>query len=142
LDIRRFTGVNELFDVSSVTSNNDACVITGDFRGRTYGPFDRTLDVVRDALSGVKTCVFGALGNHDTAHIVPGLEAIGIRMLLNENEALYRDGAKLWIAGVDDPDHYRTDDLESALARIPNGEPTVLLAHSTDGASRRRPQPV
>jgi uncharacterized protein len=111
----------------------DACVITGDFRGRSYGPFDRTLNVVRDALSGIKTCVFGVLGNHDTAHIVPDLEAIGIRMLLNENEALHRDGARLWIAGVDDPDHYRTDDLERALAGIPGGEPTVLLAHSTDG---------
>jgi uncharacterized protein len=111
----------------------DACVITGDFRGRTYGSFDRTLDVVRDALSGVKTCVFGVLGNHDTAHIVPGLEAIGIRMLLNENDALHRDGARLWIAGVDDPDFYRTDDLKKALAGIPRGEPTVLLAHSTDG---------
>jgi uncharacterized protein len=111
----------------------DACVITGDFRGRTYGPFDRTLDVVRDALAQVKTCVFGVLGNHDTAHIVPGLEAIGIRMLLNENEALCRNGARLWFAGVDDPDHYRTDDLERARAGIPRGEPTVLLAHSTDG---------
>jgi hypothetical protein len=30
----------------------DACVITGDFRGRTYGPLDRTLDVVRDAVRG------------------------------------------------------------------------------------------
>jgi predicted MPP superfamily phosphohydrolase len=111
----------------------DACVITGDFRGRTYGPFDRTLDVVRDALSRVKACVFGVLGNHDTAHIVPGLEAMGIRMLLNENEPMHRNGTRLWVAGVDDPDHYRTDDLKRALARIPRGEPTVLLAHSTDG---------
>jgi uncharacterized protein len=111
----------------------DACVITGDFRGRTYGPFDRTLNVVRDALSGVKTCIFGVLGNHDTAHIVPGLEAMGIRMLLNENEALYRGEARLWFAGVDDPDHYRTDDLKRELAGVPRGEPIVLLAHSTDG---------
>jgi hypothetical protein len=111
----------------------DACVITGDFRGRTCGPFDRTLDVVRDALAEVKTCVFGVLGNHDTARIVPGLEAMGIRMLLNENEAVHRGGDRLWFAGVDDPDHYRTDDLKRALAGIPKGEPIVLLAHSTDG---------
>jgi hypothetical protein len=42
--------------------------------------------------SRVKACVFGVLGNHDTAHIVPGLEAIGIRMLLNENELMRRGG--------------------------------------------------
>ena len=45
--------------------------------------------------SRVKACVFGVLGNHDTAHIVPGLEATGIRMLLNENEALHRDGGQI-----------------------------------------------
>jgi hypothetical protein len=111
----------------------DACVITGDFRGRTYGPFARTLDVVRDAIVPVTTPMFGVLGNHDTARIVPGLEAMGIRMLMNENEPIERDGSRLWIAGVDDPHHYRTDDLGRALTGIPDGESTILLAHSTDG---------
>jgi hypothetical protein len=45
--------------------------------------------------SRVKACVFGVLGNHDTAHIVPGLEAIGIRMLLKENELMRRGGPRL-----------------------------------------------
>jgi predicted MPP superfamily phosphohydrolase len=111
----------------------DACVITGDFRGRTYGPFARTLDLVRGALTPVTTPIFGVLGNHDTARIVPGLEAIGVRMLLNENEPIERNGSRLWIAGVDDPHHYRTDDLGRALSGIPAKEPTILLAHSTDG---------
>ena len=115
------------------TLSYDACVITGDFRGRTYGPFARTLDLVRDALMPVTTPIFGVLGNHDTARIVPGLEAIGVRMLLNENEPVERNGSRLWIAGVDDPHHYRTDDLGRALSGIPANEPTVLLAHSTDG---------
>jgi uncharacterized protein len=119
----------------------DACVITGDFRGRTYGPIDRTLDIVRDALAGVKTRVFGALGNHDTARIVPGLEAMGIRMLLNENKPVRRGAARLWFAGVDDPDHYRTDDLNRALTGIPRGEPTVLW-RTARTASKRRPPPV
>lgn len=111
----------------------DACVITGDFRGRTYGPFARTLEIVRDVIAPVTTPIFGVLGNHDTARIVPGLEAMGIRMLMNENELVEREGSRLWIAGVDDPHHYRTDDLGRALMGIPDGEPTVLLAHSTDG---------
>ncbi|HET6306958.1 MAG TPA: metallophosphoesterase [Rhodopila sp.] len=111
----------------------DACVITGDFRGRTYGPFARTLEIVRDAIVPVTTPIFGVLGNHDTARIVPGLEALGIRMLMNENEPIERDGSRLWIVGVDDPHHYRTDDLGRAFIGIPDGGSTVLLAHSTDG---------
>jgi hypothetical protein len=111
----------------------DACVITGDFRGRTYGPFARTLEVVRDAIGPITTPILGVLGNHDTARIVPGLEALGIRMLMNENKPIERNGSRMWIAGVDDPHHYRTDDLGRALSGIPDSERTVLLAHSTDG---------
>ena len=111
----------------------DLCVITGDFRGRTYGPVARTLELVREAIAQIPTPIFGVLGNHDTARIVPALEAMGVRMLLNECEPVEHGEARLWIAGVDDPHRYRTDDLARAMSRIPAGEPTILLAHSIEG---------
>ena len=111
----------------------DLCVITGDFRGRTYGPFARTLELVHEVITQIPKPIFGVLGNHDPAGIVPALEAMGVRMLLNECEPVERGGARLWIAGVDDPNRYRTDDLARATSCIPTGEPTVLLAHSTEG---------
>jgi hypothetical protein len=110
----------------------DLCVITGDFRGRTFGPFARTVEIVREVAAAVRVPMLGVLGNHDTARIVPDLEAMGIRMLMNEAVAVDRDGVRLWVAGVDDPHHYRTDDISAAMSKIPVGEPVVLLAHSTE----------
>jgi uncharacterized protein len=110
----------------------DACVITGDFRGRTFGPFNQTVEVIREAVAAIRAPILGVLGNHDTANIVPDLEGMGIRLLMNEAVALERSGARLWIAGVDDPHYYRTDDTSAALSGVPRGEPVVLLAHSTE----------
>ena len=72
----------------------DFCILTGDYRGGTCGPYDRTLAGmarVRDALKGP---IYGVLGDHDTIYIVPGLEAMGIRMLLNESAAIERGGQR------------------------------------------------
>jgi predicted MPP superfamily phosphohydrolase len=110
----------------------DLCVVTGDFRGRTFGPFARTVEIVRDVAVAIRVPMLGVLGNHDTARIVPDLEAIGIRMLMNEAVAVERGGERLWVAGVDDPHYYRTDDISAAVSRVPAGEPVVLLAHSTE----------
>ena len=64
----------------------DICVLTGDFRGRTFGPFDATLDGLARVRERINRPVYGVLGNHDTIRMVPGLEAMNIRMLLNESE--------------------------------------------------------
>jgi uncharacterized protein len=111
----------------------DACVITGDFRGRIFGPFDASLDLVREVVARITKPIYGVLGNHDTARMIPGLEAMGIRMLMNENAFIERGAARIWIAGVDDPHYYRTNNLARAMSGIAPHETTVLLSHSTDG---------
>ena len=73
----------------------DLCVLTGDYRGDTYGRYDTTLEGmgrIREALNGA---VYGVLGNHDTICLVPGLEEMGIKMLLNESETLERGHVRL-----------------------------------------------
>src|ERR1700730_17868728 len=63
----------------------DLCVLTGDYRGKTFGSFDLALAGMArlgEARNALLCCV---LGNHDTIRMVPGLEGMGIRMLLNEN---------------------------------------------------------
>jgi len=62
----------------------DLCVLTGDYRGATFGKFDEALARMRPVLASIKQPVYGVLGNHDTIRMVPDLEAMGIRMLLNE----------------------------------------------------------
>src|SRR3954471_2870998 len=62
----------------------DLCVITGDYRARTFGPFEPTLAGLERLRAHLKGTVYGVLGNHDTIRLVPGMEARGYTLLLNE----------------------------------------------------------
>lgn len=110
----------------------DICVLTGDYRGRTFGPFKACLDGVEDVVSKLRRPVFGVLGNHDTIRMVPRLEAMGVRMLLNEHVTLERGGSMIYLAGVDDPHFYRADNLEKAADGIPEDVYSVLLSHTPE----------
>ena len=67
----------------------DVCVLTGDYRGKTYGPFDAALDGLAEVRSYITGAVYGVLGNHDTIRMVSRMERMGIRMLL-PRRASYR----------------------------------------------------
>jgi predicted MPP superfamily phosphohydrolase len=110
----------------------DVCVLTGDYRGKTFGPFKACLDGVEEVVSKLKGPVLGVLGNHDTIRMVPRLEAMGVRMLLNERVTLGRGGAQIHLAGVDDPHFYRADNLEKAADGIPEDAFSVLLSHTPE----------
>ncbi|MFO7478851.1 MAG: metallophosphoesterase [Methyloceanibacter sp.] len=110
----------------------DLCVLTGDYRGDTFGRYDTTLAgmaPVRAALTGP---VYGVLGNHDTIRLVPGLEAMGIKVLLNESETFDRGGERIHLAGIDDAHFYRVDNIEKASAQIPNDEFSILISHTPE----------
>ena len=106
----------------------DLCVLTGDYRGKTFGPFDAALDGVGRVRSHLRGPICGVLGNHDTIRMVPALEAMGIRMLLNECELIARDDQRIYLAGVDDAHFYRMDNIEKAALEIPEGAFSVLLS--------------
>jgi predicted MPP superfamily phosphohydrolase len=110
----------------------DVCVLTGDYRGLTYGPYDATLVEMSRVCSSIKTPMYGVLGNHDTVRMLPGLEAMGIRMLLNEAEYIERAGQRIHLAGVDDAHFYRSDNFEKAAGGIPANEFSILLSHSPE----------
>jgi predicted MPP superfamily phosphohydrolase len=110
----------------------DVCVLTGDFRGKTFGPFSRAMDGVERVRVHLHSPVYGVLGNHDTIRMVPGLEAIGIRMLLNECVAIERGNARIHLAGIDDAHFFRADNIEKAGDPIPQGEFAALLSHTPE----------
>ena len=110
----------------------DLCVLTGDYRGETFGPFAASLDGVARVRTHLKGPVYGVLGNHDTIRMVPGLEAMGIRMLLNECETIARDEQRIFLAGVDDAHFYRMDNIEKAVMQIPDGAFSILLSHTPE----------
>jgi predicted MPP superfamily phosphohydrolase len=123
----------------------DLIVLTGDFV--TQGPFSARYDppAARNAepcsqiLSRLRSRlgIFAILGNHDyytdpnlVAEILRGR---GFHVLRNQSFALEQDGARLWMAGINDA-VAGADDLGLALQRIPPSEATILLAHEPDFA--------
>jgi predicted MPP superfamily phosphohydrolase len=110
----------------------DICVMTGDFRGQTFGPFEATLDDLATVRNQLQGPVYAVLGNHDTIRMVPEIEAMGIRMLLNECETIVRSGQRIHLAGVDDAHYYRVDDIQRAASTIPHGEVSILLSHTPE----------
>jgi hypothetical protein len=110
----------------------DICVLTGDYRARTYGPFEATLDGMRIIRAQLDGPIYAILGNHDTIRSVPGLEALGIRVLMNESVALERDGAVLYLAGIDDAHYYQVQNLPKAAAQIPQDAASLLLSHTPE----------
>ncbi len=110
----------------------DLCVVTGDFRGPTAGPFEASLAEVERVLAGVDAPVYAVLGNHDSIDMVAPLEAMGVRCLVNEAVTLERAGARIHLAGVDDAHFYRMDNLDRALADVPWEAFTILLSHTPE----------
>ena len=110
----------------------DICVLTGDYRGKTFGPFDPTLQGLARVRLHLKELVYGVLGNHDTIRMVPGMEEMGIRMLLNETETIVRGEQHIHLAGIDDAHYYRADNIEKAASQIPHDEVSILLSHTPE----------
>lgn len=110
----------------------DICVLTGDYRGKTFGPFAATLA----AVSGIRACLhapaYGVLGNHDSIRMVPGLEAMGIRMLVNECETIVHGDQRIYLAGIDDAHYYRTHNIEKAASPIADETFSILLSHTPE----------
>jgi len=110
----------------------DLCVLTGDYRAETWGPYEAALSGVARVRAALNGEVYGVLGNHDTIWMVPGLEQMGIRMLLNESAVIERDGERLYFAGIDDAHFYRMDNLEKAAADIPHDAFSILVSHTPE----------
>jgi hypothetical protein len=110
----------------------DACVLTGDFRFHGFGPYQGVLDALEALRPHLGEQVQAVLGNHDTIRMVPGMEARGFPVLMNEAVLLRRDAATLVLAGIDDAHYFRTHDVRRALAHVPPKSCVVLLSHTPE----------
>jgi hypothetical protein len=110
----------------------DICVWTGDYRGDTFGDFRPCLEALVSLRRKITKDVYAVLGNHDSILMVPDLEAMGVRMLLNETVVLSRNDARIFLAGVDDAHFYRVDNLEKAAMDIPDDAYSILLSHTPE----------
>jgi hypothetical protein len=114
-------------------SEFDLVVLTGDYRTELHGPIRETMERLKVLVSGLRTregCL-GVLGNHDGCHMVAPMEAMGIRMLVNESVTLERGGQRVQVIGTDDVHYYFTDQAVHALEQA-GGLFTIALVHSPE----------
>ena len=116
----------------AATADYDIAVLTGDYRAATYGPYEATLARLAELRPHLKTPVYAVLGNHDSIRMVPGMEAMDIRVLLNESETIRREGQAIHLAGIDDAGFYGVDNIQKAGEDIPHGDFAILLSHTPE----------
>jgi predicted MPP superfamily phosphohydrolase len=115
----------------------DLIVLTGDYvtRRAEYGPgLVKPLSRLRAPLG-----VYATLGNHDhwagAQEIANHLAAAGLSVMRNASRPITRDGATLWLVGLDDV-WFGSGDLREALAGVPPDACKVALVHEPDFADR------
>jgi predicted MPP superfamily phosphohydrolase len=111
----------------------DLCVLTGDYRTELHGPSRETMAALQRLVSGiaVREGFLAVLGNHDDCHMVAPMEAMGIRLLINERVTLQRGSERLQIVGTDDVHYYYTDQALQALESAQEAF-TIALVHSPE----------
>ena len=89
--------------------------------------------------------LWAIMGNHDDGtdplQVTRALQAENIQVLANQSQAIERDGARFWLAGVNDV-LSQTADLAKTLRPVPAGEAVILLAHEPDFADEASRFPV
>ncbi len=118
----------------------DIAVLGGDYAFHydlTEIAVERTRQITETLLS--RGAVYGLLGNHDRYEMGLLLEAWGVRMLVNEEAVLEKDGQTLSLVGIDDCHYYKSDDLAAAVAGL-DGDPfRILLSHSPEIINKALP---
>lgn len=111
---------------------SDACVLTGDFRFRTFGPHGPSMDALERLRPHLGKDVYAVLGNHDSIRMVPRMESLGIRVLMNESVRLMRADDVIYLAGIDDAHYFRTHGYHKAADDIPVDACAILLSHTPE----------
>ncbi len=130
----------------------DAVMLTGDFistdeNGTTF-PLE-AMHTCAEILSALECpTIYGILGNHDAqvnpAAVVEALAERRIPVLRNRAVAIERDGARFWLAGIDDmlAGGPRLDETIPEKIRGIADEPVILLGHEPDPAVGIARQPA
>ncbi len=113
----------------------DLCVVTGDIRDDVRAPVEPVVAAMSrlTAAIGTPDGILAVLGNHDAAAMVEPLEALGLRVLVNETVSLARNGARLHVTGIDDVHRFYTEAARDALVSGPEGF-RIALVHSPEMA--------
>jgi predicted MPP superfamily phosphohydrolase len=134
LHIYGLTGLAVILRTRLQSFDVDLCVLTGDYRCRTYWSCHQVYTQMEHLLAGIQSrCgTVGVLGNHECFDLVAAFESMGLRILINESLTLQRDDQRIWLAGVDDPHYFGCSDVSLALANVPPNAFKLLLVHTPE----------
>ncbi|MEN8097530.1 MAG: metallophosphoesterase [Chloroflexota bacterium] len=111
----------------------DILVVTGDWVSYRAEYAQEPAQIVSTAQTN--SGIYGILGNHDhwtNADTVARLvEEVGIKLLRNQSVKVERNGAAIYLAGIDDI-WEEQHDLHTALRDVPADASVILLAHEPD----------
>lgn len=110
----------------------DLCVLTGDYRFATAGGIEPTLRGLANLRASINGDVYAVLGNHDSVLMLPELEDMGIRVLMNEHVQIKRGAERLCLAGVDDAHFFGVANFEKALTGVAADQFTLMLSHTPE----------
>jgi hypothetical protein len=91
---------------------------------------------------------YAIFGNHDVwageEHVGEALATNGITVLKNSYLPIEQGGARMWLAGLDDPVCGKPDPDQAIPASIRNkaGEPVILMCHAPDYVDELREHPA
>ena len=111
----------------------DLCVLTGDYLMNVGGPHGHVVPDLAALVDAVRSRhgLVAVLGNHDPADMVPSLESLGIRVLIDETITIEDGGEAIHVTGTDDVHYFHTERAGAALRDAPEGF-RIALVHSPE----------
>lgn len=111
----------------------DLVVLAGDYRNHLRGAFQHLREPLKRLTSALepRNGFVAVLGNHDSCEMVPLLEEVGIRVLVNETMSIKREEQAVYLTGLDDVHYYYTKMASEALKSSPSGF-KIVVVHSNE----------
>lgn len=112
----------------------DICIFGGDLRMSSYGDYSASLELFSKIIPRIKSRhgIYAVLGNHDCLEMIPVMEKMGIRVLLNDSAKIEQNGQAIYLLGVDDPHYYNCASMEMASRNVPDDSFKIFLCHSPE----------
>ncbi len=122
----------------------DLAILGGDYRFKIKGSHHWAVNGMKDLVGAIRSAggIYGVLGNHDSWEMIEALEKTGIKMLVNEFTAIKKNGASIYLTGVDDAHYFESDDYKTAVSGIESDAFQILISHSNDILTQPLPRPA
>ena len=112
----------------------DLCLLGGDYRHCATHPSRPFLAELEKILKPIRPPlgIYGVLGNHDGPEIIPALERMGVKMLVNDSVSIDKGKHHIKLIGIDEFNVFGRHDLQKAFRGVSMDEFSIFLSHSPD----------